>query len=132
MTSAKCAAKVRAVVRGDGEDEGGRDWVVPATAVTASLTPWWPVWPRVRLRRLGAGQNTPSALTLSAPPPQSAREALVAKSRRRAVLVDGHPRQRPLETDAALSTMVSRSCGPEASVGPGSGRDLVGVETSFE
>ena len=84
-TGAKVAGKVRAVVRGDGEDDGGRDWVVPATAVTASLTPWWPVWPCVRRRRLGAGKNTPCAPAVSAPPPQSAREALVANSRRRAV-----------------------------------------------
>jgi len=95
MTGATGAGKVRGVVRGDGEDDGGRDWVVPATAVTASLTPWWPVWPGVRRRRLGAGQNTPSALALSAPPPQSAREALVAISRRRVVLLSGHPRHMP-------------------------------------
>jgi len=90
------------------------------------------VWPRVRLRRLGDGQNTPSALALSAPLPQGAREALVAEDRRREVLVDGHPRQRPLETNATPSTAFTRSCVPTASVGPGSGRDLVGVETSLE
>jgi len=66
------------------------------------------------------------------PPSVSAHEALVAESCRRAVLVNGHPRQRPLETNAAPSTALPRSCGPEASVGPGSGRDPVGVETSLE
>jgi len=38
MTGENGAGKVHAVVRGDGEDDGGRDLVVPATAVTASLT----------------------------------------------------------------------------------------------
>jgi len=40
MTGAKEAGSVRAFVRRDGEGDIGCDGVVPATAVTASLTPW--------------------------------------------------------------------------------------------
>jgi len=40
MTGAKGGRNVRAIVRRDGEDDAGRNGVVPATAVIASLTPW--------------------------------------------------------------------------------------------
>ena len=40
MTGARGAGSVRAFVRRDGEGDVGCDGVVPATAVTASLTPW--------------------------------------------------------------------------------------------